>query len=249
MSYDKFERSSEKSVFQDYTLVDGTIAWIDILGVRELPHSQLSKTMRIVLDTAAEATSTGPIFETNKEGLLIGTPNKAAQYAIIGDTIVLVEQNQPKTRAAAKLALFYRAGLLSKMLFEKGLLHRGVIVEGEVDCFQKDHTPVITGAGVIQAYLLEKEIKATGLYVHGSCSNFFRERSQQLNSQNSFVTFKELENKEVKLFAPNVERVMYNLTTGYDAWSSALKSAEEHEKVSNSFMILEQIMKCKGGKP
>lgn len=246
MSYEKFERSVEKSEFQDYSLSDGTIAWIDILGVRSLPHEEISKTMRKVLDIAAEATSTGGIWN---DGVLVGTPNKAAQYAIVGDTIVMVEQNQPATRPVAKLALFYRAGILSKKLFDNGLLHRGVIVEGPVDCFQKDHNPVITGAGAIEAYSLEKKLNCTGMFIHKSCLPFFDERGPQLNKQNTYISVEKLKSIDTTKITPNVGAVMYNLSDGFHSWQSALKNAPAHEKVDNSRALLDSILEHKSGKP
>ena len=116
--YDKFQRSTEASVFKDYSYEDATIAWIDILNVSTKSHNEITKIMRKVLDIAAEATSTGPI---STDGMYYGTPNSAVQYSIVGDTVVMVEKHLPTQRAAAKLALLYRASLLSKKLNENNL--------------------------------------------------------------------------------------------------------------------------------
>lgn len=70
--YKSFQRSTQASQFTDYSYDDATVAWIDILNVRNKPHAEVTATMRKVLDLAAEATSTGPIFE---DGVYVGTPN------------------------------------------------------------------------------------------------------------------------------------------------------------------------------
>lgn len=236
--YKSFQRSTETSQFLDYTYDDATIAWIDILNVRKKPHSEVTAIMRKVLDLAAEATSTGPIFE---DGVYVGTPNSAVQYALVGDTVIMVEKYQPETRAAAKLAVLYRASLFSKMLFANDLLHRGVIVDGPVDCIQKDHNTIITGAGVITAYNIESNINCSGLFVHDSCVLLKDPaRLKQINKRDRLVPFP-ISGFDNKSIAPNTSFVIFEVTEGKQVWSRALKNASPHEKVTHSQMLVDGI--------
>lgn len=233
--YKSFQRSTQASQFTDYSYDDATVAWIDILNVRSKPHSEITSIMRRVLDLAAEATSTGPIFD---DGVYVGTPNSAVQYAIVGDTVIMVEKYQPETRAAAKLALIYRASLFSKMLFTNDLLHRGVIVDGPVDCFQKDHNTIITGAGIITAYNIESKINCSGVFINDSCAILKNPgRLAQINRRDSVVPFpiKGFDNNSI---APNTSFVLFEATEGKKIWSQALQKASPHEKVSNSQMLV-----------
>ncbi len=234
--YDKFERSSEASVFKNYSYSDATLAWIDILNVRTKSHDEISKIMRKVLDLAAEATSTGPIFN---DGVYFGTPNSAVQYAIVGDTVIMVEKYLPDQRAAAKLALLYRASLFSKKLFENNFLHRGIILDGPVDCFQKDHNPIITGGGVVQAYTLEAQLKCSGLFIHDSCALLKSAGRFEQTKQHDRIIKLPVSGFDHTSFAPNTSYVIFEKTTGLSEWQNALKNAEPHEKVTNSFSLIQ----------
>lgn len=233
--YKSFQRSTQASKFTDYSYDDATIAWIDILNVRNKKHAEITAVMRRVLDLAAEATSTGLIFE---DDVYVGTPNSAVQYAIVGDTVVMVEKYQPETRDAAKLALFYRASLFSKMLFANDLLHRGVIVDGPVDCFKKDHNTIVTGAGVIMAYTIESKINCSGLFIHDSCA-LLRDagRLKQINKRDRIVRFP-ITGFDNGSIAPNTSSVIFEATEGKEMWSRALQNASPHEKVENSRLLV-----------
>lgn len=233
--YKSFQRSTQASQFTDYSYDDATIAWIDILNVRNKKHAEITNVMRRVLDLAAEATSTGPIFD---DGVYVGTPNSAVQYAIVGDTVIMVEKYQPETRAAAKLALFYRASLFSKMLFAADLLHRGVIVDGPVDCFQKDHNTIVTGAGVIMAYAIESKINCSGLFIHDSCTLLKNAaRLAQINKRDCVVPFP-IAGFDNTSIAPSTSFVIFERTEGKKVWDQALQKAPPHEKVTNSQMLV-----------
>ncbi len=69
-------------------------------------HVQITNAVAVTLNCAAEASSTGGVMNN---GVLIGTPDSAIQYALVGDALILVEKDQPQTRAAARLCFLLQS--------------------------------------------------------------------------------------------------------------------------------------------
>lgn len=230
-NYERYERSTAPAPFDDYTLDNGMIAWIDILGVRSANHQQIVDAVRKVLALAAEYSATGPIFE---DGVFAGTPQSALQFSLVGDALILVEKNQPETPAASKLALIWRVCDLSTKLFESGLLHRGAITFGPVECFKEDGVHVITGKGVVRAATLESSIKCSGLFFDEKCIPILEERQKQLTRQATVVFKKDLPKCFWFFTAKYLSGVLVATRGGLEAWEESLQKATPHKYVSKS---------------
>lgn len=98
LGYTSFQRSNVPATFDEYDKPSIFICWMDLLGVRSMEHSQITNAVDGALLAASEASSTGAIWS---DGVLVGTPDSAIQYCLIGDALVLVEKDMPNVRAAA----------------------------------------------------------------------------------------------------------------------------------------------------
>jgi hypothetical protein len=238
-SYNQYQRSAADARFEDYTLEDGMIAWIDLLGVRSASHQEIVQAVRQVLLVAAEFSATGPIVG----GTMHGTPQSALQYALVGDALILVEKNQPNTPAASKLALIWRVSELSARLFDLGYVHRGAITFGPVECFKDDGVNVITGKGVVRAAGLEASIKCTGLFFDEKCLPILETRQKQLAKQ-AKVFFKKEFSKCFWFFSARcMSGVLVASDGGLDSWMSALGRAKSHKYISRSNKLVKVICK------
>ena len=237
--YDSYQRSTAVAPFDDYSLDNGMIAWIDILGVRSATHQQIVTAVKKVLDLAAEFSATGPIVN----GVMYGTPQSALQYALVGDALVLVEKNQPDTPAASKLALVWRICELSARLFDEGLIHRGAVTFGAVECFKADGVHVITGSGVVRAVALESSIKCTGLFFDEKCVPILQERQTQLARRNQVeIVFKRNLPSCLWFFAARyMSGIVFAGNGGYQSWNQALIQARPHKYIKRSKRILSHI--------
>lgn len=236
--YGRYERSTSPAPFDDYTLENGMVAWIDILGVRSASHQEIVSAVKKVLELAAEFSATGPIFD---DGVFVGTPQSAMQFSLVGDALILVEKNLPATPAASKLALIWRVCRLSMRLFENGLLHRGVVTFGPIDCFKNEGVHVITGKGVVRAAALESTIKCSGLFFDEKCIPILEERQQQLTRQ-AKVVFK---NSLPRLFwfftARHLSGVLVGSNGGLKIWADALEIARPHKYVTKSKKLVKYL--------
>lgn len=237
-NYDRYERSTEPAPFDDYSLEDGMIAWIDLLGVRSATHNEIVAAVKKVLELAAEFSSTGAIWE---DGTMVGTPQSALQFSLVGDALILVEKNMPDTPAAPKLSLIWRICGLSEKLFENGLIHRGAVTFGQVDCFKVDGAHVITGKGVVRAVALESTIKGTGLFFDEKCIPIFQVRKAQL-VRKALVIYKEDLPKFFWFFmARQLSGVLVAPNSGLNSWEAAMKIAKPHKYISKSKKLIKFI--------
>lgn len=239
-SYTQFQRSNDPAPFDDYKLDDGMIAWIDILGVRSATHSQIISAVRTALDLAAECSATGPIIN----GTLIGTPQSALQFSLVGDALVLVEKHLPNTPAASKLALVWRICELSSKLFQNDLVHRGAVTFGPVECFKSEGVHVITGKGVVRAVALESSIKCTGLFFDEKCVPILEQRQRQLSRQAKVIFKKQLPKCFWFFSAPNLAGVLLASQEGNESWMRALNQAKPHKYIRRSKALLKHIEKA-----
>lgn len=239
LPYQQYIRSVTPGTFDVFDNPDFSVCWIDLLGVRSMPHTQIVSTVSTALDLATQATSTGPV---DQNGNLIGTPNNAGQFAIIGDALVLTEKDQPTVRAAAKLSFFYRVNILSRLLNERGLIHRGVITTGEVKCFQHEGSSIITGAGVVRAAELEKKLQTAGLFYDETWTQFITCRQSQIDSQNFVVPFAQIPNWNSNQFAPNLHGVTFSQFEGWPHWGQCVASGlQTNNKVMNATSLIREL--------
>ncbi|MDD0854278.1 hypothetical protein HBN50_14290 [Halobacteriovorax sp. GB3] len=239
LGYNNFIRSNSAAPFQSYSMTDCSICWIDLLGVRGLSHSQIVAAVHTALNCASEASCTGPI---DQNGNLIGTPNSAIQYSIVGDALILSEKNLPKTRAAAKLAFFYRVNILSRLLNEQGYLHRGVITSGEVDCFIYESSTLITGKGVVKAASLEANLKTAGLFYDETWDEFINWRQKQLDNQNFIVPFSMLSGWNHSTHASGLSGVTFSQYDGWVHWDQNIQNGNQSiNKVINAQSLINDL--------
>lgn len=239
LGYTTYNRSSAPGPFQTYSLTDCSICWIDLLGVRSLNHQQIISAVTTALNSASEASCTGPI---DANGNLIGTPNSAIQFSLVGDALILTEKNRPNTIAASKLAFFYRVNILSRLLHERGFVHRGVITSGEVDCFEFEGSTVITGKGVVNAANLESNLKTAGLFFDNSWTNFMTQRQQQLDAQNFIVPFRLIPNWQNQLYAQGLEGVTFSQFEGWTYWKNAIANGNQlNNKIINASGLIAEL--------
>lgn len=235
--YDSYERSTAAAPFDSYSLNDGMIAWIDLLGVRSATHQQIVTAVKKLLELAAECSANGPIVG----GVMVGTPQSVLQFSLVGDALILVEKNQPSTPAASKLALIWRVCELSSKLFENGLVHRGAVTFGSVDCFTVDGANVITGKGVVRAVGLESSIKCTGLFFDEKCIPILQQRQGQLSRQATVVLKKDLPKCFWLFTARHLSGVLVAARGGLDTWAAAINSARPHKYISKSKKLIKYI--------
>lgn len=239
LSYKKFIRSKEPHTFQEFEKPDVAICWIDLLGVSEFNHEQITLAVQAALESGVEGSCTGPIFE---DGILVGNPNSATQFCLVGDALLVVEKDQPETPAAAKLSFFYRVNLLSRLLNERGLLHRGVITTGPIKCFRFEGSSLITGFGVLKAAGLERKLKVAGLFYDETVISFMGSRAPQLNNQSAYVPFASVPDFDATTLAPGLVGSCFSQYEGWEYWKDVVsKSNQKNDKVINAQSLLRHI--------
>jgi hypothetical protein len=224
LGYGLFTRSHETPRFESFSRQDSFVCWIDILGVQGMNHQQIVSTIKRALLAASESSATGAIRTVGASNypILIGTPQAAVQYSIVGDALVLAEKEQPDTQGAATLGLIYRANLLSRFLFEEGFIHRGVITRGPVHCEKVDDANVITGKGVVDAFNLEKSLKVAGLFFDQNTLDFINSGRQRQIDQHSFCApFSQLPNWNTHV-SPGLAGVSFSQYDGWTHWTTAV---------------------------
>ena len=247
LGYTQFIRSTAPAPFIQYDKPDIAICWMDLLGVRQMPHAQITAAVDIALNSAAEASSNGGV---TGNGILIGTPNSAVQYSLVGDALVLTEKDMPNTRAAAKLAFLYRINILSRLLNERGLLHRGVITTGEVKCLVYEGSSIITGAGVVTAANLEGNLKTAGLFYDETWVRFIQLRQQQVDNQNFVAPFSAIPNWNAGAHAPNLAGVCFTQFEGWDHWKNMVNAGvQTNNKVANAQTLIQELKNTYGSLP
>ena len=238
LSYTTFTRSTATAPFDQYDMPDIAICWIDLLGVRSMTHQQITQAVDCALLAAAESSSTGPIVNN----VLVGTPNEATQYCLVGDALVLTERNHPRTPAAATLAFVYRVNILSRLLNERGLLHRGVITTGEVKCLKFEDSCIITGRGVVQAANLEGNLKTAGLFYDNTIIPFIQARQTQVDAQNFCAPFASLPNWNSGINAPNLAGVCFSQFQGWECWKATVNAGTAtNNKVINAKSLIAEL--------
>lgn len=239
LGYTRFLRSTTPAPFQQYNKADVGICWIDLLGVRQMNHQQITNAVDVALDCAAQASCTGPI---DGNGVLIGTPDSAIQYSLVGDALILIEKDQPQVRAAVMLAFFYRVNILSRLLAERGLLHRGVITMGEVKCFKFEGSSIITGQGVVRAATLEANLKIAGLFYDETWVRFIQWRQNQIDNQNFVAPFSALPNWNATTHAPGLVGVAFSQFEGWDHWKNVVAAGTQtNNKVINANSLIAEL--------
>lgn len=123
--------------------------------------------------------------------------------------------NQPVVQAAAKLSFFYRVNILSRLLNERGLIHRGVITSGPIRCFKFEGSSLITGLGVLKAAELEKNLKIAGLFYDDSFVKFMGARGAQMNRQSVYIPFSTVPNFDFMKYAPKLYGTSF---TQFEGW-------------------------------
>lgn len=244
LGYHLYTRSHEASRFETFERHDSFLCWIDLLGVQNMTHNQITTAIRRVLFSASESSATGGIISVNNNSynLLSGTPNSAMQFSLIGDALVLVEKDQPETPAAATLGFFDRINLLSRFLFEEGYLHRGVVTRGSVKCEKFEDSSVITGRGLVDAVQKEKTLKAAGLFHDETVHNFILARQNQIDRKNFVVPFSQIPNWPSATHAPNLFGVSFSQYDGWTYWNNAVTRGQQNiPHVQNTIALLRNL--------
>jgi hypothetical protein len=244
LGYGIFTRSHESPKFETFDRTDSFVCWIDILGVQNMNHQEIVSTVKQALKSASESSATGGIQGVGPSNfpVLIGTPQSAMQYSIVGDAIVLAEKFQPDAPAAATLGLIYRASLLSRFLFEDGLIHRGVITRGAVHCEKFDDTSVITGRSIVDAYNLEKNLKISGLFFDEATLNFINSRAPQIDQHSFCAPFSQIQNWN-PTHAPGLAGVAFSQYDGWLHWNTALANAPQQFSAIQNARALQTALK------
>ncbi|MBL7670767.1 MAG: hypothetical protein JNM39_09790 [Bdellovibrionaceae bacterium] len=239
LGYKKFVRSTAPNEFQEFDKPNVAIGWIDLLGVRDFNHDQIVNAVEVALQSGVEGSCTGPV---DQNGILYGKPNTATQFCLVGDALLVVEKDQPKTQAAAKLAFYYRMNLLSRFLNERGLIHRGVLTSGPIKCFAFEGTSLITGGGVLKAAMLEKTLKVAGLFYDESVVSFLGSRAPQMTRQSVYVPFSTLTNFNSTALAPGLAGACFSQFEGWEYWKQIIAGGDQtSDKVINASNVIRQI--------
>jgi len=239
LGYTNYTRSNQPSPFKEYDKSDSSICWIDMLGMRGLNHTQILTAVYTALISASEASCVGSI---DSNGKLFGTPNSAIQFSLVGDALVLTEKDLPEARAAAKLAFFYRVNILSRLLHERGYVHRGVITTGGIKCFEFEGSTIITGEGVVKAVKLESKLKTAGLFYDDTWTYFILERQQQIDNQNFVVPFNQIPNWNQNVSAASLAGVCFSQFEGWKYWKDAITNGDHTiDKISNAQLLIDTL--------
>lgn len=243
LGYKKFVRSTAPNKFEEFDKESVAIGWIDLLGVRGFNHSQIVDAIDIALQSGSEGSCTGGVDEY---GTLFGDPNNASQFCLVGDALLVVEKDHPKTPAAAKLAFYYRINILSRLLNERGLIHRGVLTSGPIKCFKFEGSSLITGEGVLKAAKLEKHLKIAGLFYDESVVNFLGSRAPQMTKQSVYVPFSTLPNFD-NAAAPGLVGTCFSQFEGWEHWKQIVSTGNQTiDKVINAGSLIGEIQKVHG---
>lgn len=251
LDYGLFVRDHNQIRFEDISKPDAFVCWIDLLGFKNFSHADIVKIIKRVLLATSESSAVGPIRNVGNPGfpLLIGTPQTAIQYSIIGDAIVLTEKEQVGTQSAATLGLIYRANLLSTFLFEEDILHRGVITRGPVHCEKFDDIAIITGKAIVNAYNLEKALKVSGLFYDINTFNFITSRQSQIDTHSFCEPFSSLPSWAAAQHAPDLAGISFSQYGGWQSWVKAMNSAiQSYETIQNALDLI-SILKNKYNLP
>ncbi len=254
LDYDHFFRSATSPSFDRFNRTEAFIAWIDLLGVRQMNHQQIITAVKQVLEAAAECSSTGPI--TNLGGpppakVLVGTPQSAVQYVLVGDALLLVDKEQPETPAAATLAFIYRASLVSRILNEHGYVHRGVITRGAIFCDRIDDSSIITGAGVVKAAGLESSLKSAGLFYDDTLSPFINQpiRANQIQQHSWYEPLTGLQWNAAQ-HAPGLVGTIFSQYHGWEMWKRAVTNGvQTASNIINANLLIQELISNRGLPP
>lgn len=207
-------------------------------------HQTIKSVVKNALEIAAECSSVGPIISLGGHpqcDVLVGTPQSAAQYTLVGDALLMVEKDMPETPAAATLGFIDRVCLASRVLNELGYPHKGVITRGSVYCDRIDDTSVITGTGVVQAYQLESKLNTAGLFYDSTLDPFILQRSNQVRRYNWYEPFTGLTWNHGSM-APNLSGVIFSQYSGWELWNSAISNGNsQFPKIANALTLIQDL--------
>lgn len=171
--------------FTPYCLDSGVVSWIDILGVRSKPDNEL----QLILSDAAKyaAIASGHAISLNGQPP-IASAHTLCQFALVGDALLLVQKDSEGDEdiRCHQIGVVWNALLLSRFLFEKGYPHRGVIHKGSFFTDINAAGSIISGRAPIEAFQLEQEIKAIGLYATEEMQDLVSWSMQVHNPQSKY---------------------------------------------------------------
>lgn len=247
--YDRFFRSGTSPSFDRFNRDDAFIAWIDLLGVRNMNHAQIISAVKQALEVAAECSSTGPILNlggTPPEKVMVGTPQSAVQYVLVGDALLLVDKELPETPNAATLAFIYRVCFVSRILHELGYVHRGVITRGAVYCDRIDDSTILTGAGVVKAAGLEANLKVAGLFYDDTLTPFINQRAGQIQQHNWFEPFAGLQWNATQ-YAPNLIGTIFSQYHGWELWKQTIANGTQtFSNITHASTLIQELITARG---
>lgn len=250
LSYTTFQRTGNSNRFTPFQRTNAFVAWIDLVGVRRMNHQQIVTAVRNALDAAAESSANGMLYpQPAGNGIMLGTPQSAIQYSLVGDALVVVDKDQPDTPAAAAMAFLYRISVLSMLLHRFGYLHKGAVTTGDVSCDSIDDIIVITGAGVVKAYGLESGIKTVGLFYDQDVGNLINApgRSRQIERHSYWQPLNSMPNWNAGTNASGMEGVLISQYGGWDQWKNAVGNGNPaFPSVANAATLIGELKTVHG---
>jgi hypothetical protein len=238
--YEKYVRSPHPHNFEPYEKESASVCWIDLLGVRDKSHLEITNAIDTILVTADECSSVGAVFD---DKVMAGTPQSSFQYCLVGDALVMAENDLIETPDSATLAFLRTVSYFSGKLNEQGYLHRGVITYGAVKCFVHDKTPIITGKGIVDAVKLESKLKIAGLFYDEKIETFINSNRKHQIEKDSFCVSLASVNNWSGLYAPHLRGVCFSQYKGWENWNIVIQSASDpkNDKVINTKNLLSEL--------
>jgi hypothetical protein len=166
---DKYIRSAAADRFQSFESDDAMVVWLDLLGTKDLSHKGIVERVDLVMGAAGKKSSVGRLYE---DGTIVGTPQWTFQYSLVGDALVMVQKDGAEVNNAHRLSLLRGAAEISSILFSHGVPHRAAVFIGSVKCSINDRAAIITGRAIVDAYILESNLKTLGIFLDISCLPF-----------------------------------------------------------------------------
>lgn len=179
---------------------------------------------------------------------MVGTPQSAVQYVLVGDALLLVDKEQPETPAAATLAFIYRVSLVSRILNELGFVHRGVITRGAIYCDRIDDSSIITGAGVVRAAGLESALKSAGLFYDDTLTPLINQpqRARQIQQHSWYEPFAGLQWNATQ-HAPGLVGTIFSQYHGWEMWKQTVASGNQNfSNIINASALIQELITARG---
>lgn len=155
---------------------DRYFLYLDILGFSELVKDKSGRTINDLYEVIAS---------------LNANNHDAFKVVVFSDTVVVYNVNGGDTPQDAKYLIMFMCEFVKDLMHRltgRGIFYRAVITHGDFTHYELNGIPCFFGNALVEAYNAEKELKAVGLFIHKSISQFCHIfKYKQFNDNYNFV--------------------------------------------------------------